>query len=248
MTADVKEVFTGSELSKDPRRLNVFVFVLDHEGRLVHGFHGLPGRGENRSDYKAEITKALGKLKLPAGKAATEERPVALPDLKGTAAGRPAGVRLFVRPNNEKDPSRSKRSVVEVVPVTAEQWQALSFPDKSREVESEALKSWLVQMYPPAIRTVDQSKPFTKMSGSLKLEPAGADRQRRYALLRGEVRLAKGDDTQSAFEGTLQAVLTYRRDSPEVRSLRAVVEGDYVYRIRGTQRIPLMAAIESRPE
>jgi hypothetical protein len=60
--------------------------------------------------------------------------------------------------------------------------------------------------------------------------------------------LTKGGDKESAFEGTLQAVLTYGLDAPGVKSFRAVVEGDYLYRLRTTQRMPLVAAIESRPE
>ena len=60
--------------------------------------------------------------------------------------------------------------------------------------------------------------------------------------------MAKGDDKESAFEGTLQAVLTYGLDTPAVKSFRAVVEGDYLYRLRETQRMPLVAAVESRPE
>src|SRR5262249_30172597 len=98
------------------------------------------------------------------------------------------------------------------------------------------------------IRTADQSKPFTKISGSLRLEPAGADKAGRYALLRGKIKLAKGDDTESGFEGTLQAGLTYGPQAPRGQSVRAVVEGDYLYRLRETQRMPLVAAIESRPE
>ncbi|MCH7687758.1 MAG: hypothetical protein IH899_13910, partial [Planctomycetes bacterium] len=69
----------------------------------------------------------------------------------------------------------------------------------------------------------------------------------RYALLRGDIHLSKGEG-ESALEGTLEAVLTYPRGSPAVRSLRGVVKGEYIYRIRGTQRIPLNVAIESRPK
>ena len=36
----VREVFTNSGLSKDPKRLNVFIFVLDSKGQVVHEFHG----------------------------------------------------------------------------------------------------------------------------------------------------------------------------------------------------------------
>jgi hypothetical protein len=249
MDADMKELFQQSDVAKDPKRLNTFVLLLDSQGQLVHSFHGLPasGRGgDGRSDYKAEVAKALAKLKLPAETPPEKEQPLALPDLTAKASGVPAGVRLFVRFNDDKDP-RSRTPVVEVVPMKTEEWKALAYPDKVREIEAEALKEWLVQLYPAGIRTADQMKPFIKFSGALKLEPAGADSKGRYALLRGEIRLEKGKD-ESAYEGTFQAVLTYRSDAPEVQSLRGSIDGTYLYRLRGTQRMPLLAAIESRPE
>jgi hypothetical protein len=257
MPADVKEVFQKSEVAKDPKRLNIFILVLDPDGRLVHSFHGLPattrGAGDGRSDYTKEIPTAVARLQLPAEKLNGRQggQPVVLPDLKGTDGGVPAGVRLFVRLNDAKDPFRSKLPVVEVVAMRAEDWKALALPEKAKEIEAAALASWLVQLYPPGIRAADQKKPFTTITGTLQLEPAGADKQRRYALLRGEVKLAKGDEKESAFEGTLQAVLTYGLDTPEVKSVRAVAAGDYVYReLRGraTQRMPMVIAIESRPE
>jgi hypothetical protein len=244
MPADVREIFSASEQSRDPKRLNVFMFVLDHEGRLVHGFHGLSGRGDGRSDYQAEITRAISKL--PSAPPARLKQPRSLPDLEAAGGRAPAGVRLFVGRASERQPS--KNIVVETVAMKDDQWQALSFPEKTKDLEAEVLKGWLVQMYPPAIRTVDQSKPFIKITGALQLEPAGVDQKNRYALLQGKVHLAKGDEKASAFEGTLRAVITYRLDAPEVQSVRGVVEGEYLYRIRETQRIPLVAAIESRPE
>src|SRR5262249_43071367 len=113
---------------------------------------------------------------------------------------------------------------------------------------AEKLREWLGQVYPPPIRTVDQMKPFQKGEGKLKLEPAGGDKKGRDGLLSGGVRLNKGDEKESALEATLQVVLTYLPDAPHVQSVRGVVEGDYLYRMRGTQRIPLKVAIESRPE
>lgn len=244
MPPDVKEVFSQSAVAKDPKRLNTFMLILDPQGKLVHSFHGLPsGRGANdgRSDYSVEIPKALAQLGLPQGQKPEKERPAILPDLKGTASGVPAGVRLFIHSQRNRTP------VVEVVPMKVDEWQTLSFPERSRAIEPDALRSWLVQLYPAAIRTVDQRKPFRTVTGSLKLEPAGADKEGRYALLRGKVHLAKGDDTESAFEGAVQAVVTYRLDGPAVQSVRGVIEGDYLYRMRATQRLPLRAALESRP-
>jgi hypothetical protein len=245
MPDDVKTILQNSEVGKDPKRLNVFMFVLDPGGRLVHGFHGLPasrGSNDGRSDYRKEIPIAIARLKLPAEKLnRKEDLPVVLPDLKAADGAAPAGVRLFLK-------SPSKTPVVEVVAIPAEEWKALALPEKTKAIDAAALKNWLIQVYPPAIRAADEKKPFTRFTGSLKLEPAGADKQARYALLRGEIKLAKADENGSAFEGTLQAVLTYGLESPDVKSVRAVVEGDYLYKTRGTQRIPVVAAVESRPE
>ncbi len=213
---------------------------------MVHQFHGLPGnRGgaAGRSDYQVELAKAIAKLKLP------EERPAknpvelpSLPDLAKTGTGLPAGVRLFVGVENRRLP------VVEVVPMKVDQWQGLALPAEVKEVPAEALKDWLVWLYPAGIRAVDEAKRFQKFNGTLKLEPAGADKDNRYALLRGEFRLAKGNDKESAFEGTIEAVLTYRLDAPQVKSVRGVIEGDFLYRMRGTVRMPMRVAVESRPE
>ena len=248
MPADVKEIFDSSEI---PKLSNVFMFVLDQHGRLVHGFNAMRGgpRGkEGVSSPQQEITKALSQLNLVGDSANQREHPLVLPDLPATATATdsavPSGVRMWVRPNDQA----GKRLVIEVVAMKPEEWKFLNHPEEPRQIEAELLRNWLVQMYPPAIRTADQRKPFTKITGSLRLEPAAVDKQGRYALLRGDVRLAKGDEKDSAFEGTLQGVVRYRTDAPHVESLQGVVEGDYLYRIRGTQRIPLISAIESRPE
>ena len=248
----VRDIFTKSDLSKDPNRLNVFMFALDHRGEVVHEFHGVPGgrrAGPGRSDHRVEIQKARAKLKLPEDKPQNANAPLkGLPDLKGQDSSTPVGVRLFIR---QDDPSNSLFSpvpVVEVVPMKADEWKLLSFPQEGTTIEAEALKNWLVWLYPAGIRTVDEQKRFRKFSGTLKLEPAGSDKKFRYALLRGKVRLAKGDETESEFEGEFEAVLSYRADAPDVQSMRGVVDGTYLYRLRGTSPQKLRAAIESRPE
>jgi hypothetical protein len=252
MTGEIKELFSQSEVGKASQG-NTFLLVLDQQGKLVHSFHGLAaGRGATvgRSDYPAEIAKAFAKLQLSPDKLSEKERPAKLPDLPAVAQspGAPAGLRLFIRGADEQGVPRGRSPVIELVPMTAEEWKPLAFPEKTREIDAAALRNLLVHMYPPAIRTVDQQKPFKTITGSLKLEPAGADQNARYALLCGSVQLAKGDDKESVFDGAVQVALTYGRDGQQVQSVRGVIEGDYIYRMRASRRIPLRAAIESRPD
>jgi hypothetical protein len=245
----VREVFTSSDLSKDPRRFNVFMFVLDARGRVVHAFHGLPGNGPGRSNHQAETRKARALLKLPeAQPAKAEGPPKGLPDLKVLYPGAPAGVRLFLRQDDPTNSIFSKLPVVEVVSMKPDDWKPFAYTPKSQDVEAEVLKKWLVWLYPAGIRAADEKKLFQKFSGTLKLEPAGSDDRFRYALLRGKVVLTKGGEAESAFEGQFEVVLTYRPDAGEVQSVRGVVEGTYLYRTRGTSPQKLRVAIESRPE
>jgi hypothetical protein len=244
-----REVFTRSDLSKDPKRFNVFMFVLDAKGRVVHEFHGLPGYGPGRSDHQTEIRKARALLELPEAKPGKlEGPPKGLPDLEASSPGAPAGVRLFIRQDEPNNTIVSKLPVVEVVSVKPGDWKPFAYAPKGKDLEAEVLKSWLVWLYPAGIRAADAKKPFQKFSGTLKLEPAESDDRFRYALLRGKVVLAKVGDTESAFEGQLDVVLTYRLDATEVQSVRGVVEGTYLYRMRETSPQKLRMAIESRPE
>jgi hypothetical protein len=249
----VRDIFTKSDLSKDPQRLNVFVFALNHQGEVIHEFHGVPGSGRSaghgRSDHLVEIQRARTKLKLSEEKPLKADRPLkGLPDLKGGDSGLPAGVRLFIRQDDPSNSHFSQLPVVEVVPVKGDEWKPLSFAPGGKTIEAQALKNWLVWLYPAGIRTADEQKRFQQFSGTLKLEPAGSDKTFRYALLRGKVRLAKGEQTESEFEGEFQAVLSYRSDAAEVRSVRGVIEGTYLYRVRGSSPQKIRAAIESRPE
>jgi hypothetical protein len=249
----VREVFTRSGLSRDPNRLNVFMFVLGPRGRVVHEFHGLPGGGRSagpgRSDHQAEIRQARAKLKLPEVEPQKPDGPPrGLPDLQALRPGALAGARLFIRQDDPSNSVFSKVPVVEVVPMKGDDWGPLAYSPNGKVIEAEALRSWLVWLYPAAIRTADEQKRFQKFGGTLKLEPAGSDDQFRYALLRGKVRLKKGADSESAFEGELEAVLTYRRGAVEAQSVRGVVEGTYLYRTRGASAQKLKVAIESRPE
>ena len=245
----VRDVFAKSDLSKDAKRFNVFMFVLDTKGQVIHEFHGLPGNGPGRSDHQAEIKKARALLKLPEAKPGKAGGPPkGLPDLKALSPGAPAGVRLFIRQDDPKNSIFSKLPVVEIVSMKPDDWKRFTYAPKGREIEAEVLKSWLVWLYPAGIRAADEKKPFQKFSGILKLEPASSDDKFRYALLRGKVLLAKGGEAESAFEGQIEVVVSYRLDAAEVQSVRGVIEGTYLYRTRGTHREQLRVAIESRPE
>jgi hypothetical protein len=249
----VRDIFTRSSLSKDSQRLNVFMFVLDHRAEVVHEFHGVPGVGRSavpgRSDLAAEIQMGRAKLKLKDGTPPVlDTRLKGLPDLKAEDSSLPAGVRIFIRQDDPGNSHFSQVPVVEVVPMKAEEWKPLSFAPEGTSIEAAVLKSWLAWLYPAGIRTADEQKRFQEFSGTLQLMPAEADKAFRYALLRGRVHLTKGDKTESEFEGELEAVLSYRLDAPEVRSVRAVVDGTYLYRTRGTNPQKIKAVIESRPE
>ena len=250
---EVREILASSDLSRDPQRLNVFMFVLDAHGEVVHEFHGLPGSGRSlgpdRSDHKVEIEKARKELKLSNVDAETTGGLLSgLPDLNDSNSGVPAGVRIFIRQDDPANSHFSQVPVVEVVPMKPHEWNALSFAEQAKEIGAESLRNWLVWLYPAGIRAADEQKRFQQFSGTLQLEPAGADETARYARLRGPIRLAKGDETESAFEGEFQAVVSYRLDAPDVQSLRAVVEGSYLYRLRGASAQKLKATIESRPD
>lgn len=233
---DINDFFEKSGVA---RNINVFGFALDSKGELAHGFPALPN-GRAPGYFKDEVAKAVEKLKPPK----VEPKGSLLPDLKGSGSP-PAGVRIFIR---SSEAGRGKPApIVEVVRTSPETWKLLAFPDEPRDVEAQALKAWLVQLYPAAIRTVDQSKPFKTIAGSLKLQASGGDGKRRTALLRGDVRLSKGDETESAVEGRLELVLTYSADAADVVSVRGFFEGTYFYRQRGELKFQLTAAIESRP-
>jgi hypothetical protein len=236
MDADVKRIFDQCDVVKD---LNVFMFVLDPEGRLVHGFKGLPG-GRNPTYLRDEIRTATEKMRLPDVPASTQAE--GLPDVKGP--GSPAGVRLFVRTTSQE---RVANVVVEAMPLDNRERQALSFPETARELDPETLRSWFVQLYPPAIRTVEQSKPFKRAQGTLKMQQASQGGKERRALLRGSVQLTREGGSEPAFKGTCDVVIFYGAGG-EIRSIKGFVEGVYIYRLRGAVEYQVSAALESRPE
>jgi hypothetical protein len=218
MPDDVREVFRASGLSGT----NVYAILLDPDGKLVHGFRAIP-EGRNPDLFQEEIRKA----KLPEVKA--PELKLHLPDGDG--------VRIFLRMKSDQ----SAFTGTPLVEFEKADWSLFAMPDEPREIDAEKLRGWLRHLYPPAIRTADQKKPFKTCTGKLKLRKIDA----KTAHLGGEFRLTKGDEGESAFEGSLGMVITYRDGKP---SLRGTIDGVYLYRLRETQRMRMAAAIESRPD
>lgn len=230
------------------------MFALDTEGNVVHEFHGLPAsrraNSPGRSDQHVEIQKARVALNLPMPEQRGQEEAVlkGLSDLPAGEGRLPSGVRLFIRQDDPGNTHFSRVPVVEIESLSADDWAPLAFSSQRREIDAAVLRKWLVWLYPAGIRESDERKRFQRFTGTLNFEPSGNDASTRQAVLRGPIRLAKETDAQSAFEGELRAVLTYGSDSPDVTSLRAVVEGTYLYRIERNSRQKLRVAVESRPE
>jgi hypothetical protein len=231
---------------------NVDLAILDSSGRLVHWFDGMPrNRGSRGSlaQYTArELQRAADWLKLD--DRPTKRLPVKLPDLEDSR-----GVRIFV--SLKDDRMRAYQApVVEVVPLTAEDWTPLTYPKEKRRVPAAALTKWLSQVYPPGV--MERTNPRTKLvykiktvEGELSLAPAGSDNSHRFALLSGTVQLTDEGPDKFSFEGRLEVVLTYTLDDAGVQGLRGVFDGIYPRYDRmhdRTRYLPLQAAFESRPE
>ena len=244
MPADVRAALDAAKIT---RKANVFMIMLNSSGRVVHGFpgYGPPGRRRGPNKYLPdELDGGLKKLALPESARVLPRATLALPDVQGSE--RPAGVRVFVRTSA---PSRGTQVVVETIELKGAERNTLSYVNASRTIDAETLRRWWIELYPAGIRTADQSKPFKRVTGSLRWTPVETDSSSRVALLRGPIRLSRGGEEDSSFEGTVRVALMYGSDAPGVRSIRGVVEGTYLYRPRGrTVEFTVRAAIESRPE
>ena len=242
--SEAKDLFDQSDLKKEDG--NTFVLLLNPEGKFVHGFRAYSTGRRNPTYVTDELQKGLSLMKLPPPelKWAESYDELQLPDVRGDE--RPAGVRLFIRPVGDKI---SKSLIVEAVPMTADQRTGLRYPKQTLEIDATLLRSWLVQLYPAAIREAEQQKSFKKVEGSLQLKPAGANPKVRYAILSGPLRMTS-EAGDSSVDATLQSVLTYDSESGDFRSLRGFVEGTFHYLVHGRPvgEGKIAAAIESRPE
>lgn len=235
-----KEIQSLLDAESPGRGSNSHCFILDSGGRLVHPFNAFPPltRGpaqptnESVAYFAAEVARGAEKLKL--SKDAYKNHAVTLPD-----AAR--GVRLFVRLPDSRMSNAYRSPVVETVEDKGEM-KFLARPESERTIDAAALSRWLKLCYPGGVN--EQIGPFDTVEGTLTLKSAGTD----TAVLSGKIKMASRERADHPFEGTFEAVLTYKGDAV---SLRGVVDGAYPRFDQPRQKWmdwKLVVAVESRPE
>lgn len=253
MPADVAGIFRQSTRQVQSEN-NIICFVLNPAGdvlRSFNAFHGPTpvGPGSSRArladQFTREVKEAVRGLRIPAPRA---KRTVVLPDTN-------SGVRLFVL-SRDRQGKWDRDPIVEVEPMTAAHWKKFSYDVTDKKVDVGVISNWLSHVYPSAQRGVPPLLTIQSVTGSLRWQAAGADQNFRYAILRGNFRMSGEGQTdgertgqQYTLTGTFEAVLTYGLDSPDVRSMRAVVDGSFPARDRGIeQQRKILAVVESRPQ
>jgi len=229
---------------------NVYFILLDPQGEIVH-YWGLTSIDE--------LAKGVAKLKAPPPPVEESQAKLTLPDLCASSdPGVPSGLRLFFRARGEAGWNANAMTIVQPVPMKADEWKALSYSDRPREIDAEFFRACVTEIFPGAIRAASSPRApgfASKLPGTLKLEPAGSDEKFRYALLHGPVQLFytrslgnKAEPSEPKFSGTLQAVVKYGLTTPEVHSLRGMIDGNYLYMPGPNGTFKMTAAVESRPE
>jgi hypothetical protein len=253
MPADVAALFRKSSRQVQSEN-NIICFVLNSAGDVLRSFNAFQGPTPVGPDslrdrlaiyFNQQIQSSIRGLRIPAPKV---NRAVVLPDTS-------SGVRLFVlsldrRGRLDPDP------IVEVEPMTAAQWKKFSYDVIGEKIDAAVISNWLSHVYPSAQRGVPRLLKVRSVTGSLRWQKAGADENYRYAMLRGNFRMfgeGQSEINRSrqryTLTGKFEAVLTYGLDAPDVRSIRAVVEGSFPAVDRGiTEQRKILAVVESRPQ
>jgi len=250
MPEEVQEVWDDADLGRTIKN-NIVFFTLDRHGKFVDWFPPFPGKNpgslgfnpRRQAEYIVEQVEEVKKrLRIRAqGKPRTE---LTLPVLKKGKKG----VRVLLSLDCPRM-SSYKAPVVEVVESSGRERKALSYPATARTVSASALGRWLEQIYPPAIMI--RSGQVKSVSGTLRLVAAGSKDRKRYATLQGDVRMTMDDGQDTAFNGTLEAVITYGATGTALASFRGVYVGIYPKPDRHRRRpmeIGLRAVIESVPK
>ena len=240
---------------RSTRQSNVDFVLLDSNGKLVHWFDAVGSARYGRpgsivTNTLEQLRQGIARLRLKPGSSShINSVSLKLPDARPGQGG----MRVFVRLDDRRMPAY-RLPVVEFVELASEDWTPLAWPERPRTVDASSLGKWLKQVYPPGVmERVDPvtKHPFTitSVSGRLTLTRATPDDKSRYAVASGRVRLVDSGGDGFAFEGDLDLVITYGKQSAKVQTVRGVFRGTYprLDRPRQTTRhIPLEAVFESR--
>jgi len=235
---------------------NVDIAVLDSSGKVVHSFDGFKRPRSGRrfgpmgslAEYTAaEIRKGTKRLGEVPTRAKTLE-----PKLEDL--GEQSGVRVFVRLMDDRMKAY-QAPVVELVPLSDDDSKLLAYPASQRRLSAERLHGWLSQVYPPGVmeRTDPRTKKvygIKKVEGELTLSSAGSKDDRKFAILKGTVRLTDEGPDDFSYEGELRVVLSYSRSETGTPRLHGVFTGVYPRHGRRREqprRLPLHAVFESVP-
>ena len=234
------------------RQSNVDWAILNSEGQLVDWFDSMPSQGRGPRNLAAhatsELHKSITRLNLPR-LSDPPRRPVRLPDLDKSR-----GLRVIVT-LQDKRMTAYRAPLVEVVHLNDDDWAPLNYSHRSKTVDASQLSKWLSQVYPPGV--MERTNPRTKrvyriqtVTGDLAYSPAGSNREFRYAVLTGRVRLTDEGPDRFSYAGRIDLALTYPRTKDRVASIRGTFAGIYPRFDRKRQQIrhiPLEAVFESRP-
>ena len=238
------------------RQSNVDFALLDSRGNVVSWFDAVGPIGYGRpndlvNSTVTQLRRSAPRLGLPSPPRSTRA-PASLKLPEPTPGS--SGLRIFVRLDDRRMPAY-RMPVVEVVDMAKADWKDLAWPTVNRTVDAAKMKKWLMEVYPPGVmervdRDTKKAFSITGVSGKLLLTPSTSSQHHRHAVAIGRVRLSDSGNDGFGYEGTLELVMAYAKDSPDVVSMRGFFRGSYPRRdrIRQTTRmVPLEAVFESRP-
>lgn len=241
---DVQQLMRQRQRSRS--QSNIHVFVLDTQGQLVHSFdamtdlHPAPMHDLKKrmpGYFKQELSRAAAKMNF------TPAIPTTKPTPHLPTASAP-GIRVYVT-MGENRMQHFMVPTVEAVSIDQEEQKQLRYPAEARKMEATVVKRWLATMYPPAV--MDGHGGMDQVKGTLTFTPAGENATHRFATVRGTVKLQLDNVSKISYQGPLDLMLQYKKDSDEV----VAVWGLFTSKVpRGDQRgkaveyVNLTSAIE----
>ncbi len=231
---------------------NIQVFILNPQGKLIHGFDGMTDRhpGDMYQIKKRmpgyfvqELERAARSLgTIPARQSTRSHQ---LPTVQGD--GVPAGMRIYVTCGQNRL-GHFQVPVVETAKLTQEQRAALAYTNQTRKIPAQTLRSWLAVMYPPAV--MDGHGGMNQVTGELVWQAAGENDTARFATLRGTIRFELDNRSRITYQGPLELVLRYGKLGDSLEEVRGVLETKFPrmdQRGGVAEKVTMKVALESLP-